>query len=199
MAAYTLSRNLRLRLEQGLSANSRYNLERIDLLGSTLSIDTTEATRLRSRVALYFEPNSSALGGSGDGGDVYFGTVGNPLDNVFINSTNVSFGTLGDVLTASNTKTVTNKTLDFNQNTFLNFPGASGLDGYTTTWIQADGLVKTVTHNLNSLAVIASVIDLLDNDVILVDIIDITGLNTIVLTASEIPSVSGYRIVVTAV
>lgn len=195
---YTLSRNLRLRLERNLSANARYNLERIDLLGSTIQIDTTEATRLRSRSALYIEPNSSALGGSGTGGSVYLGTEENPLDNVIINASNISFGDLGDILTADNTKVITNKTLDFNSNTFLNFPGASGLEGYTAVWAQADGLTKTVTHSLNSQAVIANVIDLSDNSVILVDIV-IVNSNSIQLTASELPGVSGYRVVITAV
>ncbi len=196
--SYTLSRNLRLRLDSGLSVNSRYNLERIDLLGSTISIDTTEATKLRSRTSLYLEPNSSALGGSGTGGDVYFGTPGNPLDNVFINASNISFGDLGDIVTEDGAAELTNKTMDFNANTFVNFPGSSGLEGYTTTWIQADGLTKMVAHNLNSQAIVASIIDLSDNSVILVDIV-INNNNNITLTTSEAPSVSGYRVVVTAV
>lgn len=197
--SYTLTRNARLRITDGLSADARYNLERIDQFLGSVVIDTASVTHVRSRNNLILEPNAQALGGTGTGGTIYFGTDAHPLDAVEINAGSITFGGLGDVLTVDNTATVTNKTLDFAQNTFLNFPGASGLEGYTTTWIQADGLTKTVTHSLNSLAVGTFLIDLSDNSFSMINNTIVLDSNSVQLTASELPSVIGWQVVVIAV
>lgn len=82
--AYTLSRYLRLRLDDNLTANSRYNLQRIDLIGAQVQVDSLDQLRLRSRQNIEIEPNSEAVGGSGTGGTVSIGTSGHSLSSVEI-------------------------------------------------------------------------------------------------------------------
>jgi hypothetical protein len=73
--AFTLSRNLKLRIDSNLTANSKYNLERIDLLGSTFLVDSTNALNVRSQTDILIEPNSADVGGSGSGGSVTIGSA----------------------------------------------------------------------------------------------------------------------------
>lgn len=82
--AVTLSRNLKLRLNSNLTADSKYNLERLDLLGSTFVTDSTNTLKIRSQTAISIEPNSADLGGSGVGGSVAMGALGQNLDTVSI-------------------------------------------------------------------------------------------------------------------
>jgi hypothetical protein len=77
--ATTLTRNLKLRLNSNLTSDSKYNLERLDLLGSTFLTDNTNTLNVRSQTDINIEPNSADLGGSGVGGSVYLGTAGHPL------------------------------------------------------------------------------------------------------------------------
>lgn len=85
--AYTLSRNLRLRLDSNLTANARYNLERIDLIGSSISPDTTDTLRIRARENITIEPQSADVGGSGSGGSVSIGNTDHSLDSVTLYTT----------------------------------------------------------------------------------------------------------------
>jgi len=84
--SFTLSRNLRLRIDSGLTANAKYNLSRIDLLGTSLTTDTTQATALRSAADINIEPQSTASGGSGIGGTLNIGTSTHSLTSVNIYS-----------------------------------------------------------------------------------------------------------------
>ena len=77
--ATTLTRNLKLRLNSNLTADSKYNLERLDLLGSTFLTDSTNTLNIRSQTDINIEPNSPDSGGSGVGGTVTMGTVSHPL------------------------------------------------------------------------------------------------------------------------
>lgn len=72
--ATTYTANLKLRLRDDLSADARYNLERLDLLGGTFLVDTTDELRLRSRSDILLEPESAELSGAGTGGTVRVGT-----------------------------------------------------------------------------------------------------------------------------
>lgn len=67
---------------------------------------------------------------------------------------------------------------------------------YKANWAAAAGTSKTVSHNLGSTDVVVTLVDLSDNSVIGIDSIVITDSNTVTLSASEAPSVSGWRIMV---
>lgn len=76
-----LTRNLKLRLSSGLTADARYNLEQIDTLGSTFNVDTTDTLRIRSVSDITIEPESSDIGGSGSGGSLSIGSVDHSLSS----------------------------------------------------------------------------------------------------------------------
>ncbi len=80
--AYTLSRNLKLRLDSNLTANSRYNLEKLDLLGATILVDTTAQLNLRAEGNILIEPESADIGGSGSGGTVQIGTPDHSIESL---------------------------------------------------------------------------------------------------------------------
>ena len=80
--AYTLSSNLRLRLDSNLTASARYNLERLDTLGATFLVDSTSTLRLRSITDILLEPESADLGGSGTGGTLSMGTTSHSLAQI---------------------------------------------------------------------------------------------------------------------
>ncbi len=90
--ASTLTRNLKLRLSSTLTADARYNLERIDLLGATFLTDSTDSLNIRSRNDIHIEPDSADLGGNATGGTVSIGTEDHPLAaiNLFATALNVS-------------------------------------------------------------------------------------------------------------
>lgn len=65
--ATTLTPNLKLRVDSNLTANAKYNLTQIDLLGSTFLVDSTSTLNIRSQTGIIIDPNSPDLGGSGQG------------------------------------------------------------------------------------------------------------------------------------
>lgn len=77
--ATTLTPNLKLRIDSNLTANAKYNLSRIDLLGATFLVDSTNTVNLRSQVGILIEPNSADIGGSGTGGTVSIGTANHKI------------------------------------------------------------------------------------------------------------------------
>lgn len=80
--ATTLTPNLKLRVDSNLTANSKYNLNKIDLLGSTFLVDSTNTLNLRSITNIVIEPNSADIGGTGTGGTVSIGTTNHPVELV---------------------------------------------------------------------------------------------------------------------
>lgn len=90
--ATTLTRNLKLRLDSNLTANAQYNLLRIDDLGSTFLVDTTNNLNIRSLTDIVIEPQSADLGGSGVGGSVSIGTPSHQISNLnlYISNFNLS-------------------------------------------------------------------------------------------------------------
>lgn len=85
--AYTLTRNLKLRVDSNLTANSKYNLERIDQLAAAFLVNSADVLTLRSASDITVEPNSTDVGGTGTGGTLYLG--GHLLDRVSLNATAV--------------------------------------------------------------------------------------------------------------
>lgn len=99
MATTTLTRNLRLRINSNLTADARYNLERLDLLGGVFQTDITDAVLIRSRSSISVEPNSADIGGIGTGGTLNLGTTNHTLDSInfyalAINYTSAGIGLL---------------------------------------------------------------------------------------------------------
>lgn len=80
--ATTLTRNLKLRINSNLTADSKYNLERLDTLGSTFIVDTTDELDIRSKGNITVEPESADIGGSGVGGILNLGTQSHSLDQI---------------------------------------------------------------------------------------------------------------------
>lgn len=90
MATTSLTSNLKLRISSDLTADSRYNLLRLDSLGSIYQIDTNSIAKVRSKTDILIQPNDPDIGGIGSGGTVQFGTTDQPIENFTINATSVS-------------------------------------------------------------------------------------------------------------
>ena len=75
----TLTPNLKLRIDSKLTANAKYNLQQIDLLGATFLVDSTSTLKIRSQTDLVIEPNSADIGGSGLNGSVSIGTANHKI------------------------------------------------------------------------------------------------------------------------
>lgn len=91
--ATKLTKNLRLRINSNLTADSKYNLEQIDLLGSTFLVDSTNTLSVRSQTDLILEPNSPDIGGSGVGGTVSIGTPSHNIASLDIYADDFSIST----------------------------------------------------------------------------------------------------------
>jgi hypothetical protein len=80
--AVTLSRNLKLRIDSNLTANAKYNLSVLDLLGSIYQTDSSNGVNLRSQTDVAIEPQSPEVGGSGIGGTVSIGNASHTLEAI---------------------------------------------------------------------------------------------------------------------
>lgn len=85
-SSFTLSRNLKLRLDSNLTASARSNLEKIDLLGSTFLVDSANTLKIRSSSDILIEPESADLGGSAVGGTLSIGSGAHLLESVLIST-----------------------------------------------------------------------------------------------------------------
>lgn len=85
--AFILSRNLKLRIDSNLTANAKYNLEKLDLLASSFLPDSTDALIVRAVTDITVEPESADIGGSGSGGSILLGTTSHTIDDVSIYAT----------------------------------------------------------------------------------------------------------------
>lgn len=91
--ATTLTRNLKLRLDSNLTANAKYNLERIDLLGATFLVDTNDGLNIRSEADISIEPESADIGGSGAGGTVSIGNPSHSLTSFSVYASTINLST----------------------------------------------------------------------------------------------------------
>lgn len=92
--ATTLTPNLRLRVNSNLTADAKYNLLRIDALGSVFQLDNTDNAVVRSAENIIFRPNDTTVGGSGSGGRVQLGTQDQPLASLDIHADEVNTGSI---------------------------------------------------------------------------------------------------------
>lgn len=341
----SLTRNLKLKVNSNLTAEAKYNIQRLDLLGGTFLTDSTDTLKVRSQTDILIEPESADIGGSGVGGAVSFGSASHSLSTISFFADAVTFSgalgfddqatggtkqlflkyksdlsgsvdtaadrtlffdldganrnfilggsfslTGGDVTltspggsilslpgsgtlsTLAGSETFTNKSIDATSNTLTNIGNASistsagiaysklalagsiqnsdlvgpvsiakgGTGAITATaaltallpsqtgnagkvlqtngttaswqtgggggggdvsvetvlWSSSDGASKTAIHSLGTTAVVLSIIDLADNSLIGIDSIVVQDSSTLLLTASEAPSVSGWSIII---
>lgn len=125
MATTTLSPNLKLRISSDLTNDSKFNLNRIDTLGSLYQTDTNDAARIRSKSDIYIQPNDPDIGGVGSGGTVFIGTTDQPVTNLQINATSVSFSS---GLTTKDTATGGDKSLILKYKSDINGVVDTGAD-----------------------------------------------------------------------
>lgn len=78
--ADTLTPNLKLRVSSDLTADAKYNLNRIDSLASATKVENNGNLRVRSIRDIIITPESQDLGGNGTGGTVSVGEAGVLID-----------------------------------------------------------------------------------------------------------------------
>lgn len=199
--AVTLTRYLRLKLDDNLTSIARYNLERIDLLGSTLSIDNTASVNFRSRADMSFEPQSQIAGGSGVGGVVNIGTSGHEVAELNLFAAEVNFSdpdaVVGSLLPDQTGNAGKVLQTDGAVLSWVAVSGSSSVQSAETDWLNATGTTKAFTHGLNNEDVVVSLVDTDTDELISVDSVTVTGPNTITLTASEAPA-NSWRVTVHA-
>lgn len=88
--AYSLSPNLKLRIDTNLTANAKYNLLKLDELGSLAATSSASGTvQLTSQYDLFLNANDSNQGGTGRGGNIVMGSPDNQLDTILLNASQV--------------------------------------------------------------------------------------------------------------
>ena len=76
--AFTISRYLKLKIADELSADAKYNLEKIDALGAIFARDTESDTNIRSSQNIAILPEDPSIGGSGsNSGSITLGDTNN--------------------------------------------------------------------------------------------------------------------------
>lgn len=83
--------NLRLRIEEDLTADAIYNLQRIDELGAVFKLSTNSTVELSSAEDVVIQPNNPSAGGTGIGGLVRVGSSSQYADLLDIYSNTVKF------------------------------------------------------------------------------------------------------------
>ena len=83
--------NLKLRIEDNMTSTAIYNLQRIDELGKTFSLDETAAASVSSAQDVLLRPNNPASGGSGQGGNIYLGIPSQVADLVEFQAKSITF------------------------------------------------------------------------------------------------------------
>lgn len=75
----TRTRNLRLFLSSGLTAEARTNLEILDRLGDTTYLDASETITFRSKTDIVLQPGDENVNGTKNNGKLYLGTADNKI------------------------------------------------------------------------------------------------------------------------
>lgn len=124
MASYTA--NLRLRIEDGITPDALYNLQRIDELGANLQLTTAANVELSSAEDVFIQPNNPTSGGSGVGGLVQIGSSIQPIDLLDVYANKISFHRisvfdLGTATLAGSFKVAWNN-IDFSAADFSSIP-----------------------------------------------------------------------------
>lgn len=135
--ATTFTRNLRLKIDSNLTANAKYNLERIDTLGSTFLVDSTDTLKVRSKTDILIQPQSADLGGSpGSGGTVNIGQNGQSISALNLFATTIK---------ASTPVGIKNQAALSSNYAFLNFNSPSDLSANRTFTLDLQGSDRSLT------------------------------------------------------
>ena len=142
--AVTTTRFLKLRVDSGLTANSKFNLERIDTLAAGLSSDTSGMMNLRSSNDITIEPEAAAVGGAGSGGVVNIGTTGHTLAEIRLRASAV-------YVTGTGNSHVVTTTAEGALTSVAAIGIANGGTGQTTANAALNALLPTQTGNSGKL------------------------------------------------
>jgi hypothetical protein len=208
--ATTRTTNLKLRLDDRLTTDARFNLEKLDELGGVFDTDNTGDVNIRSKADINILPQDPSVGGTGTGGSVSIGTSGQSLTS--INLFTDAFCLTGSGITFKSTFNTELRPAQSGQTSNLTFtlpiddgdPGDSlKTDGSGTlswgtpagagsqlveTWANADGTTKTVTHNFGTRNIMIQILDN-DDDYQTLDVcVTRPTDNTAVLISSEAPT-----------
>lgn len=134
MATTTLSPNLKLRISSDLSDDSKFNLNKLDSLGSIYQTDTNQLAKIRSLTDILIQPQDPDIGGSGSGGIINLGSTDQPATAINLNATTI---TLSSGLGFSDQGTGGDKSLFIAYNSTLN--GAVDTTANRTLSIDLDG------------------------------------------------------------
>lgn len=137
-----LTTNLKLKISDDLTADAIFNLERIDLLGSIITVGSDGTANLRSANNILIQPESEAVGGSGVGGTVSIERQVQIEDDLYIKDESGSYY-LELAYSSSDTPISTRKlTLDVIEDSSLTLPTT----GTLATLLGAETFVnKTLT------------------------------------------------------
>lgn len=116
MSDSTLTRYLKLKVAADLSADAKYNLNRIDSLGFLATVNDDDSLNLVARGDIDIEPNSPSVGGDGINGTINLGiSRTNASNNIDVVSHAKSFLIKAGFKLANQASTATNSLqLDFN-------------------------------------------------------------------------------------
>lgn len=84
-----------------MTANAKFNLNRIDTLASAFNIDAEQDINLRSAGRIQLRPEDASVGGSGTGGTVELGTSSQKLDDFTVNALECILGDTASILDTS--------------------------------------------------------------------------------------------------
>lgn len=88
--AVTITPNLKLRIDSALTSDSKYNLNKLDSLGSLYQVDRNSISWVRSQTDIILQPYDPDVGGSGSGGSISLGTADQPADTINLRAETIS-------------------------------------------------------------------------------------------------------------
>lgn len=200
--ATRLTRNLKLRLNDTLTSDAVYNLERLDALGATFVIDTLDNVNIESAGDLILTPEGSVeiLSDLNVVGDVTVENIrlfdsdkSSYVELVAPNTVTTSFslalpdsvGTSGYLL-----KTDGVGNLDWVSPESV----AGGGQSLVVDWIEADGSSKVITHGFGTTQIEVLIYDVTNTNFTNVNSVVYTNSNTITLAGVDQPPSGGYKV-----
>lgn len=139
--------NLRLRIEDGITPDALYNLQRIDELGANLQLTRASNVELSSAEDVFIQPNNPAAGGSGVGGLVQIGSSLQPLDLLDVYAKQISFHRIDTIdfgtATLTGSYTIPWENIDFSDANLSEIPGLDSA-------IQNSSTIQAVIAHINN-------------------------------------------------
>jgi hypothetical protein len=217
----TRTPNLKLIISDELTSEARQNLERLDALGAQFTTTTIGSTRIRSRIDIEIEPNSSDIGGSGVGGDIRIGRNDHTIGDLSVYASRTSIMGAGElrfrdsdnshyvglrapaVVSTSTQFILPNgdgtsgqilATDGAGQWYWVNNLASTGGQTLAVTWSIAEGISKSITHGFNTTDIDVSVYDNQQQAFVTINTVIYNNNNQLTLTSVEPPPSAGYRV-----